>query len=125
MPNYRVQGGPAKPTKVSLTAPSVGGPAIPVYLVQPGDGYLVEGGPALNTYLVTDPNYPVAGGPALPISYVAPGDSPQAQGGPAIPISCVNLAALIAVMGGAPIPTPPSPSTAGYAMGCLGLTYSS
>ena len=100
MPNYRVQGGPAVPVKVATSGPRTGGPALPVYLVQPGDGYKVQGGPAVNTYLVTDPSYPVQGGPALPISYVAPGASPQGEGGQAIPISCVNLAALQAVMGG-------------------------
>lgn len=100
MPPNRVQGGPARPIKVSLTGPHVGGPAHPVYLVQPGDGYKVQGGPAMNTRLITDPNYPVAGGPALPISYVDPSGTPNADGGPAIPISCLNLAALQAAMGG-------------------------
>jgi hypothetical protein len=87
MPN-NVQAGPATPVIVS-TQPAEGGPALPAYIIQSGDGYQVQGGPARPIKVVTDPNYPRVGGPAIPVSVLASG-SRQVAGGPAILVYYVN-----------------------------------
>lgn len=100
MSNYKVLGGSAIPVKVATSEKHIGGPAKPVYLVKQEDGYKVQGGPAINTVLITDPGYPVEGGTAIPITYIPPSGLPMEDGGPAIPISCLNVVDLVAMMGG-------------------------
>jgi hypothetical protein len=94
-----VQGGPALPVKVSLSTVGATIPAQPVYLVQPGEGYAVQAGPATPTCLITDPSYPVQGGPAVPIYYTANNALPASSGGPVIPIYCLNYTQLLTAMG--------------------------
>ena len=91
MTNFRVQGGPAiKVTEQPAGSKAVGGPAVPAYVIQAGDGYKVAGGPVRSIVVVSDPNYPQVGGPAIPVSIVSGAEANQVEGGPALLVYYLN-----------------------------------
>lgn len=95
MATTKVKGLRPIPCRVSLVNHGFNQPAIPVYFVKEDDGRPGVCGAAINTYLVTDPNFPVHGGNPIPISYVPETSSRKCVGGHGIPIYCINQQELL------------------------------